>query len=597
MKRKNPRCGSAERPVSRKKSDSGCAGRPASLVAYIDAPRSCWIRSESRVEKAVQNAIGVGATIINVTIERAADADLLFRTISGVLRSFWGAQLSSENVGTVMSFYTSAHWELLDRIEIDPEYMSPALMLTFRERHQPGLQMCVLTLSLRQVKFPRAVRTRLLDAYIEDTVASNSNGVIIGGVFNVGDNSAQVLWLENKVTKLDFDIQVTTNDSLSVLPWCKTGSMKCVKLDHLGPYTLVIEHEPNGAEQPAALTTTEESRRSDSSERSSAEQHAASSSSSASCGSKRAERSSSEQPAAPTGAKKRCISHEPREPSSFVKPATPLYDKFLDDLGDGEQCSALVKLIEEHCFHSKLRYVCASGYRAPGTLSFSYKMETLFQICEQRRQAIADASGLTDEEMPQHRATKEEMKKMYNDWRHDVNAWMNKKNQRRYSDHVRAHRHSAAQKMGKSCFSTYLFQISGCKFLLGKLIELPIISAASHHTPRVLRDLLDSLEEHKKTEEYQREKERSNNESRDQIRLSNAIWWARSDLFKAKPLSTKVLQGKIAWSKLGTKDQQLVEDYQTKRLKKKLVALEARKANKFPAYRGTHVEAWTSGEY
>ena len=110
--------------MSRKTSESGSAGRPASSVAYIDCPRPCWIRSLTLVEKAVQNAIGVGATIINVTIDRETDADVLFRTISGVLEIAWGEEFSSESVGTVMSFYTRAHWDLLERKDIDPECKS-----------------------------------------------------------------------------------------------------------------------------------------------------------------------------------------------------------------------------------------------------------------------------------------------------------------------------------------------------------------------------------------------------------------------------------------------------------------------------------------
>ena len=597
MKRKNPKCCSAERPVSRKTFESGSAGRPASLVAYIDCPRPCWIRSLTPIEKAIENAIGVGATIINVTIDREADADVLYRTISRVLQVLWGDAFCAESVGTVMSFYTLEHWELLERKDIDPEWMSPALLLTFRERQSPGLQMCVVTLSLRQVQFPRAARNRLLDTYIQNTVETNSNRVIIGGVFNALQDSSLVLWLENRVSKLDFDIEVTTNESLCVLPWCKIGSMKCAELEHTGPYTLVIEHEPNGAEQPAASTTTEGPRCSDSSERSSAEQHAASSSSSASRGSNSAQRSSAEQPAATTGTKKRRISHEPREPSFSLTAATPLYDKFLEDLEDTEESSALLSLIENHCFFSDLRFVSPSGYRAPGMMSFSSKMETLLQICLQRRREIAEAAELTEKQKLQHRATPEEMKEMYNTWRHDVNAWMNKKNKRKYFGHLAARRNSKAQQLGKSRFSTYLFQISGCKFLLGKLIELPIISTASRHTATVMSELLQDLEDHKKTVEYKNEVQRSDDRFREQTRLSRAIWWARSELEKGRLLSTKVLEGKLAWSNIGTRERQLVEDFQTRKLKKALIELEARKASKSPAYKGTHVEALPFCEY
>ena len=224
-------------------------------------------------------------------------------------------------------------------------------------------------------------------------------------------------------------------------------------------------------------------------------------------------------------------------------------------------------------------------------------METLLQICLQRRREIAEAAELTEKQKLQHRATPEEMKEMYNTWRHDVNAWMNKKNKRKYFGHLAARRNSKAQQLGKSRFSTYLFQISGCKFLLGKLIELPIISTASRHTATVMSELLQDLEDHKKTVEYKNEVQRSDDRFREQTRLSRAIWWARSELEKGRLLSTKVLEGKLAWSNIGTRERQLVEDFQTRRLKKALIELEARKASKSPAYKGTHVEAFPFCEY
>ena len=599
MKRKNPKCCSAERPVSRKTSESGSAGRPASSVAYIDCPRPCWIRSLTPIEKAIENAIGVGATIINVTIDREADADVLYRTISRVLQVLWGDAFCAESVGTVMSFYTLAHWELLERKDIDPEWMSPALLLTFRERQSPGLQMTVVTLSLPSL--PITARDRLLQTYVDKAVQTNSHRVIIGGVFNaVAETTLEnrhwiirrlLLWLENRVSKLAFDIAVSSNESLCVLPWCTTGSMKCNALDSAGPYALVIEHEPESAEQPVAPTPTKASRGSNGAERSSDEQPAASTPTNASGGSNRSERNSAGQPAASTGTRTSRVSLESRGPGIILNVATPLYDKLLLDLEQTEESSTLIHHIEQHCFFGELRFVSPSGYRAPGAMSFSSKMENLLQISLERRRTIAEAAGLTDEQLLQHRATPSEMREMYNSWRSDVRVWMSTDDRERYFDLLDAGRNQKARQLGKHCFNAYCFHVSGCGFLLSKLIELPIISTASRNLATVLRQLLQDLEDHKKTDAYKAAVQRSEARSHEQQRLSRAIWWAKCNLERGRLLSTKIAEGTSEWSSLSWEDQKRVEDFDCRRAQKALSELEARKS---PAYGGTHVESFTA---
>ncbi len=181
---------------------------------------------------------------------------------------------------------------------------------------------------------------------------------------------------------------------------------------------------------------------------------------------------------------------------------TPLYDKLLLDLEHTEESSALFDHIRQHCFFDDLRFVTLSGYRAPGAMSFSSKMENLLRISLERRRTIAEAAGLTDEQLLQHRATPSEMKELYNTWRRDVRAWMSTDNQEKYFDLLDANRSQRAHQLGKQCFTTYCFQVSGCRFLLGKLIELPIISTASRNLATVLRQLLQDLEDHKKSDEY-----------------------------------------------------------------------------------------------
>jgi hypothetical protein len=273
-----------------------------------------------------------------------------------------------------------------------------------------------------------------------------------------------------------------------------------------------------------------------------------------------------------------------------LKEPTPLYDKLLHDLEHTEESSALFDHIRQHCFFDDLRFVTLSGYRAPGAMSFSAKMENLLRISLERRSLIAKAAGLTSEQLLQHRASPSEMKDMYNDWRRDVRAWMSTDNRERYFDLLSAGKRQKAHQLGKQCFTTYCFHVSGCRFLLGKLIELPIISTANRNTATVLRDLLQDLEAHKDTDDYKTAVRKSEARSNEQQRLSRAIWWAKSNLEKGRLLSTKIAAGTSEWSSLSSENQKRVEDFDCRRAQKALSELEARKS---PVYCGTHVEAFT----
>ena len=108
---------------------------------------------------------------------------------------------------------------------------------------RPGLQLSVVTVSLPTL--PTRVKDRLLKAYIDKAVKSESHTFLIGGVFirpGVAPHARSLLWLENRMAQLRhtvgsrwFDIRVTSSEHLCVLPWCATGSMKCIALDATGP--------------------------------------------------------------------------------------------------------------------------------------------------------------------------------------------------------------------------------------------------------------------------------------------------------------------------------------------------------------------------
>ena len=154
---------------------------------------------------------------------------------------------------------------------------------------------------------------------------------------------------------------------------------------------------------------------------------------------------------------------------------------------------------------------------------------------------------------------------------------------------------SAAQQLGKTAFSTYLFQLSGSKFLLHKLIQLPILlqctmvqdpgsaepPAALYLLGPVLMKCVTDLQEHKKTDTYKAAVERSKKRASDDSRLSKQIWEQTKVLSKAKALSKRAEDGHLF--NLSCEERQLLEDYDCGRLNKSLRSLVAQRA---PVYRG-----------
>ena len=153
-------------------------------------------------------------------------------------------------------------------------------------------------------------------------------------------------------------------------------------------------------------------------------------------------------------------------------------------------------------------------------LELGIKMEPLLETAALRRQLVLDrlrgsaAQPVVD---TTHEITYKEMKDMYNDWRWDVDSWMDEDKVRIYH-HLRRARLSQslqAQQMAKRAFSAYMFDLAGSKFLLHKLIQLPILAQcsaeqpASAQLPASLMNCINDLQEHKQTPEYMAAVERS----------------------------------------------------------------------------------------
>ena len=154
-----------------------------------------------------------------------------------------------------------------------------------------------------------------------------------------------------------------------------------------------------------------------------------------------------------------------------------------------------------------------------------------------------------------------------------------------------------AQQFGKKRFSTFLFQLSGCKFLVHKLIQFPIISQLSSSSveqpvPRqpaatVLMELLNSYEEHKTTTEYLEAVKSSQKNQKCQMRLSQELWWAQYDYSRGRSLATNVQAGMLNYFELNSKDQNLVEAFENRQSAKTVDRLLEQKR---APYRGAGTE-------
>ena len=161
-----------------------------------------------------------------------------------------------------------------------------------------------------------------------------------------------------------------------------------------------------------------------------------------------------------------------------------------------------------------------------------------------------------------------------------------------YKDMKRSGQNQKAHQLAKSRFSTFLFQLSGCKFLLHKLIELPLIpqissSSVGQSIATVLVDLISSYEEHKTTAQYQEAMRRSQKQQEGQKRLSHELWWAQYHYTKGRFLAAKVKDGMLKFDGLDSREQELVEAFETRRSAR---ALDRLLDQKRPPYRGAGPE-------
>ena len=451
-KRKNPYASAdIECPIN--------SHRLPTQVAYIECPTNCWRLNPDVVREAIEHVLEIGATIINITFNNAATA----RSWRGEISQIQGLQnFHFCFSGAVMSWYSRVALEVYEWREVDSENCSPSPMLILtelpRSAEQHAFRWTIVTVSLPAM--PTIIRNRMLEWIHEEATRSNSDAVLIGGRF-----SGTKLWFENQAGKRDSRLRVSANQDLCVLSSCPTDcAIECNALERYkdGPYTLLFELVPSTAE-PAARPTPSKVRLNPSS--------------AARPGASAASSSGAAQPTT------RCIR---------IKPRTPLYDKLLAWLEE-QEAHALIEHIEKCCFFDSL---CEGA-------SLSSKMEDLLQVVLTKRTEIAHRAGIDQQQLQDYVASDEECKALMNDWRHDVQSWMLPANQVTY--HALKNtpgRSQEAHQFAKRRFVTYCFQISGCRFLLGKLIKLPIVHFTDRSGASAIRQLMQDLNEHKKTDQY-----------------------------------------------------------------------------------------------
>ena len=506
--------------------------KPRTNVAFIGCPEDtrkfAISRDRPQFLQAVTNAVEVGADIIYIIFQatasiNAALVDSLVRELTLILDDAWGRSVEQpayyyKGIGSVMSFYSISRVSLLSQEILDPEAGLPAIVHTF---NTPEGRLCIVTASLPTL--PRITRGRLLEAYATATANSKADTALIGAVC-----ADKILFMENQIAKLKVDYELFTNENLLLLTHCSNGtSAQCIALDTDAPFSLI-----------ALLDRT------------------------ASCP------DSAERPV-------------PRDDAITLRPATPLYDRLIAELENATKQQSrgheFIEYITRQCFYGSLCTKTFFGEKLEKPMPVAVKMEELLKAAQRQRQRFLGRISQMDRHI---RIGEGNMREIFNEWRHHPEEWMNPKSLEHHENMLWNGQEHKAQQYAKSCFSTFTFQISGCKFLLHKLIQLPIISELSLRSveqpvPRqpaatVLMELLNSYEEHKTTTEYLEAVKSSQKNQKCQMRLSQELWWAQYYYTRGRSLATKVQDGMLNYFELNSEDQNLVEAFENRQSAKKL---------------------------
>ena len=133
-----------------------------------------------------------------------------------------------------------------------------------------------------------------------------------------------------------------------------------------------------------------------------------------------------------------------------------------------------------------------------------------------------------------------------------------------------------------------------------KFIELPLIAAISEGVrsalpPAVLlTTLLNDYETHKEGKKYETAVKQSQQHEQGEESLSRKPWWAQFNYAQGEKWSEKVKDGDVEYFQLDEEKQQMVLDFDSEALKRKLDKALEEKASKRPCYRGAGAETQTT---
>ena len=543
--------GSAEQPT---------ISVPFAHIAYITCAENSQDFSTNRDQRAlltaINNVLEAGATIVNIALTRGRDLVDTAAIILVLRSAFTDAWTGSDGkpaytvhkIGLVMSFISCSGATFISEKILDPAGGNPALMLTVSA---PEGNVCMIISSMPAL--PQRALARVLHCFIAAAEETQAKYIVIGGSWQCSRLS-----IENIVCNEKVPFEFFTNEHLSLLahvPDC--ALLKCLKLDTEGPYSLMgVWDNPRSVEQHAPKKARSKRKRS-------------------------------------------------QLPPLRLIPNTPFWDKFLENLelaAPGHRSGGqFIKHLTDCSFQDKLLKMDMFGDPTPTPVPLSVKMEELLVAAHGQRlkhQKKLQRRGYANafdplEDMQMHA---EDMKEIINSWGYDVESWMKPSTKEAYTDFLEHNEHQAAHQLRRRAFNTYQFQLSGSKFFLHKLIELPLISLPSSGRVRsvepavILNQLFAAYEDHKQTPAYQAAIQRNEEHQAVQLRLSKQIWWAQWNYSQGKKLADMVKDGTRSFLELSYQEQQLVQDFHARRSHRKLDEVLEMKALKQKPYRGHATE-------
>ena len=256
---------------------------------------------------------------------------------------------------------------------------------------------------------------------------------------------------------------------------------------------------------------------------------------------------------------------------------TPKWDAVLNNMKG--HAPEFLDYVANQCFYGKLLFKTFLGHDMDEPFSVSLKMEMLLNACTGRRdkyvallrqQENLRCNWWEPEKDYSIIFNDKDMQYIMNAWRKDPKSYMQAKTLEEYYyqlewDDDRAHR------IQKSCFSNHLHQISGNRFLVHCFIRFPVTERCAEQP--IISSLCDAYEVHKNSEEYMKAVRQSEQRRENQLKVSEALWWAEDKLHKGRHLSFQVRAGKVTFLDLPQWKQDLAENYENGKLGEEVTKL------------------------